>query len=89
MVINAGGDRMFKGGEYLKNIKGAVQKNVECCKYALQNSCKVRILGKGQSTEGYVTRVTWDDMEDVININTGETNQIFSGSEIATVRLIE
>ena len=29
---------MFKGGEYLKNIKGAVQKNVECCKYALQNS---------------------------------------------------
>lgn len=80
---------MFKGGEYLKNIKGTVQKNVECCKYALQNSCKVRILGKGQSTEGYVTRVTWDDMEDVININTGETNKLFSGSEIATVRLIE
>ena len=80
---------VIKHGERLDNIKESVSKNVACCRYAMKNSCQVRLLGKGQITSGYVSRVTWDDMEDLITIKTGDTHKNFYGSEIATVRLIE
>ena len=81
---------MILNGERFDSIKDSVYKNVECCKYALQEKRKVGILGKGQYTVGTVTNVHWDDLEDRIVINTKDgVNKSFYGSEIATVRLVE
>ena len=81
---------MIFNGERLENIKDSVYKNVECCKYALQEKRQVGILGKGQYTVGTVTNVQWDDLEDRVIINTKDgKNKTFYGSEITTVRLVE
>ena len=80
---------IIKGGERLSSIKDSISRNVACCRYAMENSCRVRLMGKGQITSGYVSKVTWDDMEDLVTIKTGDTHKNFYGSEIATVRLIE
>jgi|TARA_Y100000310_G_scaffold104507_1_gene102834 hypothetical protein len=84
------GASMIFNGERLENIKDSVYKNVECCKYALQEKRQVGILGKGQYTVGTVTNVQWDDLEDRVVINTKDgKNKTFYGSEITTVRLVE
>ena len=81
---------MIFNGESFDSIKDSVYKNVECCKYALQQNRKVGILGKGQYTVGTVINVHWDDLEDRVIINTKDgVNKSFYGSEIATVRLVE
>ncbi len=84
------GASMIFNGERLENIKDSIYKNVECCKYALQEKRQVGILGKGQYTVGTVTNVQWDDLEDRVIINTKDgKNKTFYGSEITTVRLVE
>lgn len=81
---------MILNGERFESIKDSVYKNVECCKYALQEKRQVALLGKGQFIVGTVCTVQWDDFEDRIVINTKNgDSKSFYGSEITTVRLIE
>ena len=80
----------FINGEYLKNIKNTVANNVSCCVYARDEKKRIGILAKGEYNVGVVSRVTWDDMEDIITLKTDAGKQImFSGSQISLVRLVD
>ena len=76
-------------GERLNLIKNTIHKNVLCCKYALENKQQVSILAKGCHTQGNITKVGWDDMEDYICVATIDgKSERFSGSELTLVRLL-
>lgn len=79
----------FVNGEYLSKIENSVARNVSCCRYAMDSKRRVGILAKGEYTTGLVSRVWWDDMEDVISLKTDAGKSVtFSGSQITMVRLV-
>ena len=55
----------FVNGEYLSKIENSVARNVSCCKYAMDSKKRVGILARGEYNTGLVSRVWWDDMEDI------------------------
>ena len=77
------------GGERLDGIKNSIQKNISCCRYALEEKKRVSILAKGTNTEGIISRLSWDDMEDIVWVETNDGKvKSFSGSQISKVRLL-
>ena len=80
----------FVNGEYLERIQNTVARNVSCCRYAMDSKRKVGILAKGEYNIGTISRVWWDDMEDLISLKTDTgKNVTLSGSQISIVRLVE
>jgi len=80
----------FVNGEYLSKIENSVSRNVSCCRYAMDSKKRVGILARGEYNTGIVSRVWWDDMEDVVSLKTDTgKNVTFSGSQITMVRLVE
>ena len=77
------------GGERLNLIKKTIHRNVSCCRYALEHNQQVSILAKGLNTRGNITKISWDDLEDLVHVTTIEGKlERFSGSELTTVRLL-
>ena len=80
----------FVNGEYLDRIESSVARNVSCCRYAMDSKKKVGILAKGEYNIGTISRVWWDDMEDLISLKTDTGKDVtLSGSQISIVRLVE
>ena len=80
----------FVNGEYLSKIGNSVEKNVSCCKYAMDSKKRVGILARGEYNTGIISKVWWDDMEDVISLKTDSGKfMTLSGSQISMVRLVE
>ena len=76
------------GGEYLERIQRSVQKNVSCCRWAMENDKRVGILASGKYIRARVNKLTWDDMEDLIWLETDTGIKYrFTGSQLTTVRL--
>ena len=79
----------FVNGEYLSKIENSVARNVSCCKYAMDSKKRGGILARGEYNTGLVSRVWWDDMEDIISLKTDKgTYLTLSGSQITMVRLV-
>jgi len=80
----------FVNGEYLSKIENSVARNVSCCRYAMDSKKRVGILAKGEYNIGLVSRVWWDDVEDLISLKTDTGKSVtLSGSQISIVRLVE
>ena len=80
----------FVNGEYLSKIENSVARNVSCCKYAMDSKKRVGILARGEYNTGLVSRVWWDDVEDLISLKTDTGKSVtLSGSQISIVRLVE
>ena len=78
------------GGEYLERIQQSVQKNVSCCRWAMENNKKVGILASGEFIKAKVSKLSWDDMEDLIWIESDEGKTYrFTGSQLTTVRIVK
>ena len=64
--------------------------NVSCCRYAMDSKKRVGILAKGEYNIGIISRVWWDDKEDVISLKTDTgKNVTLSGSQISIIRLVD
>ena len=80
----------FVNGESLDRIESSVSRNVSCCRYAMDSKKRVGILARGEYNTGIISRVWWDDMEDIISLKTDTgRNVTLSGSQISIVRLVE
>jgi len=80
----------FVNGESLDRIESSVARNVSCCRYAMDSKKRVGILARGEYNTGIISRVWWDDMEDVISLKTDAGKSVtLSGSQISIVRLVE
>ena len=78
------------GGENLDRIKQSVQKNISCCRWAMDNDKPVRVLASGQSITAKVKRISWDDMEDVVWFETESGRKFnYTGSRMTTVKAEE
>ncbi len=79
----------FVNGESLDRIESSVARNVSCCRYAMDSKKRVGILARGEYNTGIISRVWWDDMEDVISLKTDAGKSVtLSGSQITMVRLV-
>ncbi|MAH43984.1 hypothetical protein CL614_10285 [archaeon] len=77
------------GGEYLEKIQSSVQKNVSCCRWAMENNKSVGILASGKYIEAKVSKLTWDDMEDLVWVESTKGEKLrFTGSQLTTVRIV-
>ena len=80
----------FVNGEHLKNIRTSVASNVSCCVFARDENKRVGILARGEYNTGIISKVMWDDMEDIITLKTDTGKSIMlSGSQITMVRIVE
>ena len=80
----------FVNSEHLSTIENSVARHVSCCRYAMDSKKRVGILAKGEYNIGIISRVWWDDKEDVISLKTDTgKNVTLSGSQISIVRLVD
>lgn len=77
-------------GEYLDKLHKSVQKNISCCRWAMDNDKSVRVLASGQSIKAKVKRISWDDMEDVVWFETESGKKFnYTGSHMTLVKVEE
>ncbi len=77
-------------GEYLERIQEMVQRNISCCRWAMDNNKSVRVLASGQSIVAKVRKISWDDMEDIVWFESENGKKFnYSGSHMTTVKVEE